>query len=95
MFSDFANNYGKRLVSTVEGNSMHIYTTRDIVIELTLLEVTFKGTRIDIQKNLTQDEKKDIHDQTSATRKEDTTGEDMEVETSVVKFLCHIKSYRC
>jgi hypothetical protein len=85
MFSDFANNYGKRLVSTVEGNSMHIYTTRDIVIELTLLEVTFKGTRIDIQKNLTQDEKKDIHDQTSATRKEDTTGEDMEVETSVVK----------
>jgi hypothetical protein len=57
----------------------------DIGNELTCLEVTFKGTRIDIQKNLTQDEKKDIHDQTSTTRKENTTEEDMEVETSVVK----------
>jgi hypothetical protein len=86
VFSDFVKRYdGKCLVSTVEGNSIDIYTTRDIVIELTLLEATFKGTRIDIQKNLTQDEKKDIHDQTSVTRKEGTTEEDIEVETSVVK----------
>ena len=86
VFSDFVKRYdGKCLVSTVEGNSIDIFTTRDIVIKLTLLEVTFKGTRIDIPKNLTQDEKKDIHDQTSTTRKEDTTVERMEVETSVVK----------
>jgi hypothetical protein len=64
---------------------VHIFTTRDIGNELTLLEVTFKDTKIDIPKNLTQDEKKDFHDQTSATRKEDTTVERMEFETSVVK----------
>jgi hypothetical protein len=83
MFSDVVKkHYGKRLVSIVEGNSRHIFTTRDIGNELTLLEVAFKT---DIPKNLTQDEKKDIHDQTSATRKENSTEEDMEVETSVVK----------
>jgi hypothetical protein len=56
---------GKCLVSTVEGNSIDIFTTRDIGNELALLEVTFKGTKADIQKNLTQDEKKEIHDQKS------------------------------
>ena len=86
MFSEFVEKYNwKCLVFVVEGNSMHIFTTRDIGNELTLLEVTFKKTKIDIPKNLTQDEKKDIHGQTSATRKEDTTEEDMEFETSVVK----------
>ena len=86
VFSDFVKRYdGKCLVSTVEGNSIDIFTTRDIGNELTLLEVTFKGTKIDIQRNLTQDEKKKIHDQASATRKEDTTVERMEFETSVVK----------
>ena len=86
VFSDFVKRYdGKCLVSTVEGNSIDIFTTRDIGNELTLLEVTFKGTKIDIQRNLTQDEKKKIHDQTSTTRKEDTTVERTEVETSVVK----------
>jgi hypothetical protein len=45
MFSDFVEkHYGKRLVSTVEGNIMHIFTTRDIGNELALLEVTFKDT---------------------------------------------------
>jgi hypothetical protein len=66
MFLDFAKNYdGKCLVSTVEGNSIDIFTTRDIGSVLALLEVTFKGTKADIQKNLTQDEKKEIHDQKS------------------------------
>ena len=66
MFSDFVKKYdGKCLVSTVEGNSIDIFTTRDIGNELALLEVTFKGTKADIQKNLTQDEKKEIHDQKS------------------------------
>ena len=64
MFSDFVKKYdGKHLVSTVERNSIHIFTTRDIGNELALLEVTFNGTNTDIQKNLTQDEKKEIHDQ--------------------------------
>ena len=86
MFSDFVKKYdSKCLVSTVEENSINICTTRDISNELTLLEVVFKSTKIDIQKNLTQYEKKKIHDQTSATRKEDTTEERTEVETSVVK----------
>ena len=62
---------GKCLVSTVDGNIIYIFTTRDIGNELALLEVTFKGTKIDVQKNLTQDEKKDIHRQTSTTRKEE------------------------
>jgi hypothetical protein len=62
MFSDFVKRYdGKCLVSTVDGNIIYIFTTRDIGNELALLEVTFKGTKIDVQKNLTQDEKKDIH----------------------------------
>ena len=85
MFSDFVEKHGKHLISTVEVNSMHIFTTRDIGNELTLLEVAFKDTKIDIPKNLTQDEKKDIHGQTSATRKVDITEEEMEFETSVVK----------
>jgi hypothetical protein len=72
-------------LSTVDGNIIYIFTTRDIGNELALLEVTFKGTKIDVQKNLTQDEKKDIHDQTSATRKEDTTEKRTEVGMSVVK----------
>jgi hypothetical protein len=38
MFSDFAKKYdGKCLVSTVEGNSIDIFTTRDIGNELALL----------------------------------------------------------
>ena len=49
------------------------------------VEVPFIGNEIDIQKNLTQDEKKNIYDQTSATRKEDTTEKRTEVETSVLK----------
>jgi hypothetical protein len=66
MFSDFVKKYdGKCLVSTVEGNSIDIFTTRGIGNELALLEVTFKGTKADIQKNLTQDKKKEIHDQKS------------------------------
>jgi hypothetical protein len=86
MFSDFVKKYdGKCLVSTVDGNIIYIFTTRDIGNELALLEVTFKGTKIDVQKNLTQDEKKDIYDQTSTTSKEDTTENRTEVETSVVK----------
>jgi hypothetical protein len=56
MFSDFVKKYdGKCLVSTVGGNSIDIFTTRGIGNELALLEVTFKGTKADIQKNLTQD----------------------------------------
>jgi hypothetical protein len=59
VISDSDKRYdGKCLVSTVEGNSIDIFTTRDIGNELTLLEVTFKGNKIDIQRNLTQDEKK-------------------------------------
>ena len=66
MFSDFVKKYdGKCLVSTVGGNSIDIFTTRGIGNELALLEVTFKGTKADIQKNLTQDKKKEIHDQKS------------------------------
>jgi hypothetical protein len=61
VFSDFVKRYdGKCLVSTVEGNSIDIFTTRDIGNELALLEVTFKGNTIDIQKNLTQYEKKKV-----------------------------------
>ena len=87
MFSDFVEkHYGKRLVSTVEGNIMHIFTTRDIGNELTLLEVTFKGTKINVQKNLTQYEKKDIHGQTSATRKEDTT-EEVSIPHQILQML--------
>ena len=70
MFSDFVKKYdGKCLVSTVDGNIIYIFTTRDIGNELALLEVTFKGTKIDVQKNLTQDEKKDIYDQPYAGQK--------------------------
>jgi hypothetical protein len=66
MFSDFVKKYdGKCLVSTVEGNSIDIFTTRGISNELALLEVNFEGTKIDIQKNLTQNEKKEIHNQKS------------------------------
>jgi hypothetical protein len=87
MFSDFVKKYdGKCLVSTVDGNIIYIFTTRDIGNELALLEVTFKGTKIDVQKNLTQDEKKDIHGQTSTTSKEDTTEKRTEVGMSVVKI---------
>jgi hypothetical protein len=42
MFSDFVKKYdGKCLVSTVEGNSIDIFTTRDIGSVLALLEVTY------------------------------------------------------
>jgi hypothetical protein len=86
MFSDFIKKYdGKCLVSTVDGNIINIFTTRGISNDLTLLEVNFESVKTDIQNNLTQDERKTIYDQTSATRKENTTEEDMEVETSVVK----------
>jgi hypothetical protein len=52
MFSDFVKKYdGKCLVSTVEGNSIDIFTTRGISNELALLEVNFEGTKIDIQSN--------------------------------------------
>jgi hypothetical protein len=58
MFSDFVKKYdGKCLVSTVDDNIIYIFTTRGISNELALLEVTFKGTKIDVQKNLTQDKK--------------------------------------
>jgi hypothetical protein len=86
MFSDFIKKYdGKCLVSTVDGNIINIFTTRGISNDLTLLEVNFESVKTDIQNNLTQDEKKDIHGETSTTSKEDTTENRMEVETSVVK----------
>ena len=85
VFKMYKKYTGKCLVATPEEDNIHIFTTRNIGEELARLEVTFKDTKIDIQKKLTQDEKKKIHNQTSATRKEDTTEKRTEVETSVLK----------